>query len=558
MSDLDGGTLLGSALAGAGIEMAFGLCGGHIMPALYGMRKAGIEMVDVRHECSAMYAAIAYTRASGKVAAVITTAGPGVANTATGMMEAASMNIPVIHIGGAVAMPMRDAGDLQDMSTLDLMKSVSKWARKITIPERIPDYVSSAIRRATDADPGPVYLEIPTDLLSAGVNDASPGISPPTPAAPIPGGDPSLIEQAAELLAGAERPAMLIDDGATRSIGGYGNAIAELSDFLKMPIGVAGFGCRGLFGDESENRLLATNATPMADVVLAMGCRFDFRLGFGGLLPSEAKIIQVHTDTSLIGFNARADLGIAGGAGPVAGQILDAVKERRSPVVSEPWCGPGGPVTTADLPADYHDPKTPIHPGRCAGEVARFLEEQGRDWSLVIDGGEAAIWMGLGSRAYRPGQLHGTGPNGTIGTGAGLVLGAWAATHKPVLWYTGDGSFGFYSMEMETMARLEIPVVCVISNDSSWGMISLLEKYIRADEIAEQGSCHTDLHHMRAYEKLVAMWGGHGEQVTDPDEIGPAIERAAANGRPSIVNVEIDNVSLSPFIAPYAEMVTGQ
>jgi acetolactate synthase-1/2/3 large subunit len=107
------------------------------------------------------------------------------------------------------------------------------------------------------------------------------------------------------------------------------------------------------------------------------------------------------------------------------------------------------------------------------------------------------------------------------------------------------------------MARLEIPVVCVISNDSSWGMISLVEKFVRPEEIAEKGTCNTDLHPMRAYEKMVDMWGGHGEQVTDPDEILPAIRRAAANGRPSIINVEIDNVSLSPFIAPYADMIKG-
>lgn len=558
MSNLDGGALVGRALADEGVERVFLLCGGHVMPALYGMRSAGIEIIDVRHECSAIYAAIAYTRASGKIAAVMTTAGPGIGNTAAGMMEAASMNIPIVHIGGAVSMAMRDAGDLQDMSTLRLMESVSKWARKVTITERIPEYVSMAIRHATDATPGPVYLEIPTDLLSAEVDETSLKTRPQAVPAPIPGGDPDLIERAAALLAAAQRPAMLLDDGAARSIGDYAGAVAELSDFLKMPIGVAGYGCRGMFGDESKNRLLSTNATLMADVVLAMGCRFDFRLGFGEFLPADAKIIQVHTDTSLIGFNARSDLGIAGGAGPVARQILDAVKARRDPVEGDSWSGPAGPVTTADLPDSYHDPKVPIHPGRCAGEVARFLEEHGRDWSLVIDGGEAAVWMGLGSRAYRAGQLHGTGPNGTIGTGPGLVIGAWAANRKPVLWYTGDGSFGFYAMEMETMARLGIPVVCVISNDSSWGMISLLEKFIRPDEIDRHGSCNTDLHHMRAYEKIVAMWDGHGEQVSEPDGIVAAIRRAAANGRPSIVNVEIDNESLSPFIAPYAEMVTGE
>jgi acetolactate synthase-1/2/3 large subunit len=557
MTAPDGGALVGRALAEEGVERAFGLCGGHIMPALYGMRNAGIEIVDMRHECSALYAAIAYTRASGKVAAVMTTAGPGVGNTAAGMMEAASMNIPVVHIGGAVAMAKRDTGDLQDMSTLLLMESVSKWARKITIASRIPEYVSMAMRHATDARPGPVYLEIPTDLLFAKVDEANSAPSPDRASDALPAGDPVLVEQAAELLARAERPAMLIDDGARAAIGRHADAVTELSDYLKMPIGIAGNGCRGMFGDESENSLLRENAIAAADVVLTLGCRFDFRVGFGGLIPDEAKIIQVHTDQAQIGFNVRADIGIAGAAGPVSRQLLESIEAERGPKVGDPWVGSTGATTTADLPDVYRDEKTPIHPARCAGDVARFLEDAGRDWLLVIDGGEASVWMGGASTAYRAGQIHATGPNGTIGTGPGLVIGAWAATGRPVLWYTGDGSFGFYSMEMETMARLGIPVVCVISNDSSWGMISLLENFIRPEEIAERGPCNTELHPMRAYEKMVAMWDGHGEQVTDPDEILPAIRRAAANGKPSIVNVQVDNESLSPFIAPYAQMVKG-
>jgi len=558
MSTVDGGELVGTALAGEGVERAFVLCGGHIMPTLYGMRRAGIEIIDMRHECSAMYAAIAYTRATGKVAAVVTTAGPGVGNTAAGMMEAASMSIPLIHIGGAVSMAMRDAGDLQDMSTLALMESVSKWARKVTIGSRIPEYVSLAMRNATDSSPGPVYLEIPTDLLFASTDGGVVDTLPRVVELAHPGGDPISIEAAAELLAGAERPAMLIDDGARQSIGADSSAIAELSDLLKMPIGVSGYNCRGLFGDESQNQLLKTNASFSADVVLAIGCRFDFRQGSGKFIAADAKLIQVHTDVTQIGFNVRADLGIVGGAGPVARQLVAALTARGSTPPADSWIGPVSETTTADLPPEYADPKTPIHPARCAGEVARFLEQEARDWSLVIDGGEASVWMGLASTAYRPGQLHGTGANGTIGTGPGLVVGAWSADRKPVLWYTGDGSFGFYSMEIETMARLGIPVVCVISNDSAWGMVSLVEHLVRPDEIAANGALSTELHHMRAYEKIVAMWDGHGEQVTDPDQIIPAIRRAAANGRPSIVNVEIDKESLSPFISPYADMVKGK
>jgi acetolactate synthase-1/2/3 large subunit len=294
----------------------------------------------------------------------------------------------------------------------------------------------------------------------------------------------------------------------------------------------------------------------MADLVISMGVRFDFRLGFGRWIPPDAKVIQVHTDARQIGFNRPADLGIVGGAGPVAKQLLAAVKAKQDKPADHSWIGlEGSKGGVARLSDEYRAEGIPMHPARCAGEVCRFLEEDGRDWTLVSDGGEASVWMGLAATASRPGQIHATGPNGTIGTGPGLAVGAWAANRKPVLWYTGDGSFGFYAMEMDTMAKLGIPVVCVISNDSAWGMIRLAERYIRPEEIETKGHCNVELCHMRAYEKMVAMWDGHGECVANPAEIIPAIKRAVANGKPSIINVEVDKVSLSPMIAGYANMI---
>ena len=467
MSNLDGGALVGKALADEGVERAFGLCGGHIMPALYGMRNAGIEIIDVRHECSALYAAIAYTRASGKIAAVITTAGPGVGNTAAGMMEAASMNIPVVHIGGAVAMAKRDGGDLQDMSTLTLMASVAKWARKVTIARRIPEYIAMAFRHATDASPGPVYLEIPTDLLFAKVEKSSSSSTGAVRRASA-GGDPSLIEQAASLLATAERPAMLIDDGARATVGTDPGAVAELSDFLKMPVGIVGYGCRGLFGDESANALLNKNATYTADVVLALGCRFDFRMASGRFIPDDAQVIQVHTDMSQIGFNLRADIGIAGGAGSVTRQLLESVRDERGPADGDSWAGPAAGSSTADLQDAYRDTKTPVHPARCAGEVATFLEEHGRDWSLVIDGGEASVWMGGAATAYRAGQLHGTGLErhhryrpwpGDRGLGGQPQTGALVYRRRKLRFLLdGDGDDGppGYPRRLRHLERLEL------------------------------------------------------------------------------------------------------
>lgn len=558
MAMVDGGALVGKALANEGVDKAFVLCGGHIMPIFYGMRNAGIEIIDMRHECSAIYAAIAYMRASGKAAVVVTTAGPGVGNTPAGMNEAESMGIPLLHIGGAVAMTKRDAGDLQDMETLNLMESCSKWARKITLTERIPEYISMAYRQALSTPTGPVYLEIPTDLLFAQVEEAKTVFPVNSRTSAIPYGDPSLIDKAADMLLKAQRPILLFDDGARYSMGDCAGAIAELSDYLKIPVSMFGTLCRGLFGDEYTNPFLKPNimAMAMTDLVVSMGVRFDWRYGFGSFIPANAKVIQIHTDARQIGYNRPADLGIVSGTGPAAKQLLAAVKARQKKTVDRSWIGvedsKGG---TALLGNEYRAEGIPMHPARCAGEVCRFLEEEGRDWNIICDGGEAAVWIGFAATASRPGQIHVTGPNGTIGTGPGLVVGAWAANRKPVIWYTGDGSFGFYAMEMDTMAKQGIPVVCVISNDSAWGMIRLTECALKPDEIKTKGHCNVELCHMRAYEKMSAMWDGYGECVKDPDQIVPAIRRAVANGKPSIINVEVDKVSVSPMIAAYLNMI---
>ena len=226
---------------------------------------------------------------------------------------------------------------------------------------------------------------------------------------------------------------------------------------------------------------------------------------------------------------------------------MAAVKSKRGKPVDKSWMG-DMKTRTGDLPDSYRAEGIPIHPGRCAGEVGKFLAEEGGDWNIAYDGGEASIWFGGAIAATRPGQIHYGSAIGMIGTGPASVIGAWIANRKPVLWYTGDGSFGFYAMEMDTMARLGIPVVCVISNDSGWGMIRMEQETAWREEVEGKGSCNVDLAQVRAYEKMAAMWDGYGELVTDPAEIVPAIRRAVANGKPSIINVEVDRVIGSTLI----------
>lgn len=553
MGLINGGALFGKALANEGVEKAFTLVGGHIMPILHGIRKERIEITDMRHECAAMYAAIACARASGKPVVVVTTAGPGVLNTVAGMLEAEGCCMPILHIGGAASMDGMKKGELQDQPTLNVQESCSKWAYRITSTASIPYFVAMAFRHAMDGTPGPVYLEAPVNLVYGVVEEEKVEFPLNYRAKAMPCGDPNLIESAAELLANAERPAVIVGNGARFSIGDHAGDIKALSDYLKMPLRVGSCACKGLFGSEYENPLLNTFGLLRADVVLSLGVRFDFSVGYGRFIPPNAKIIQVHTDWRQIGFNLRADIGIIGGVGAVASQLLQIVKKKRDKPTAVSWIGQPKTNVLENLPNRFRTEGIPVHPSRLVFEVAKFLEEEGRDWDFVLDGGDIGVhmWDSGSMRAHRKGQIHTASSSGMIGMDPGQTVGTWVANRKPVLLLTGDGSFGFYAMEMDTMARRGIPAVVVISNDAAWGMIRLDEKHNTPKEVEAYGHCNTELidsdGNIRAYELMAAMWGGHGELVRDPEQIIPAIKRAAANGKPSIINVEVDREALSSW-----------
>jgi len=551
MGTVDGGILFAKALKKENVECVFTLCGGHIMPIFYGLFELGIRIIDFRHECTAAYAADAYARITGRPGIVLTTAGPGVADTVTAMLESLHGGNPVIHIGGASPVRENETGPLQDMPTLAVMADCTKWARKIYSTERIPEYVGMAFRHALDDVCGPVYLEIGSDILARKVDEDRVNfpINYRTEAHPY--GDPALIEEAADLLINAEAPALLLGNGSRYSLENAEDDIAELVEYLKLPVGSQEL-ARGLIRDESVNpQYHMMSAIRGADVVLALGVDFDFRVGKGKppLFHKNVKIIQVHPEKTKIGYNAPAEIGIVGGAGAAAKQILAVVKSKAGKKEDLTWLGKAQEMTENGLKhwrEGFNAKGIPMSPGRCAAQVAKFLDAEGPDWTVVCDGGDASQWIKTAVTAHRPYQVITFGPNGTIGTGAGFSIGAYAANQKPVLYYTGDGSFGFYAMEFDTMARFDMPVVCVISNDSAWGMIKLSEGVARREYIQERGHCNVDLSHMRAYEKMPEMWGGHGERVVDPEEIIPAIKRAVANGKPSIINVQVDKENMSP------------
>jgi acetolactate synthase-1/2/3 large subunit len=192
-----------------------------------------------------------------------------------------------------------------------------------------------------------------------------------------------------------------------------------------------------------------------------------------------------------------------------------------------------------------------MHPARLASTVGKFLNEEAKDWPIVADGGDSYEWIMRAVRAREPGQIVGYAANGTIGTGQGFAMGQWFAhgCNAPVLEYTGDGSIGFYLGEFDTMARFGMQVICVVSNDAQWGMVKMAETMRNADEV-KKGYIATTLTE-RHYEKIAEALGGYGEYVEDINEVVPAIKRAAASGKPAIINVKVDDGHPCPFTIMY-------
>lgn len=553
MAKLNGGRLAAKALKNEGVEVVFTLVGGHITQLLYGCRDEGIKVVDCRHECAAAYAADAYARATGKPGVVITTAGPGITDTVTAMIEAQMLGSPVIHIGGAGMQPFVDTGALQCINSLDVMASCTKWARRVATPNRTAEYIAMAFRYALDDTPGPVYLEMPADVLAVPFEEETAKMPVKYRTDSVPFADPALIDEVAEALVNAKKPAFFLGDNA-RWNAQYGECFTKLAEHLQAPVMVCNL-ARGVFIDDHHPLCnIGGRCLVNADVIVEFGMNNNYlvRRGWPPFFNAEAKLIQIHTDKNFIGFNTRADIGIVAGAGPAMKQIYDAVLKKMPKAVE----GGGWTAEAKQLNAEYDaivnaaatSNEIPINPGRCAMEVAKFLEsDKGKDFSIVCDGGEASLWSALFAKATRPGQVVTFGPLGTIGTGAGFSLGTYFGTKKPLIYYTGDGSFGFYPMEFDTFVKNEIPLVCVISNDSAWGVIKLLEEKGNAEYLKANGSVAVDLAMNRHYEKMAEIWGGVGIMVTKPEDIIPAIEKVVASGKPGIVNVQVDRVTLSPM-----------
>ncbi len=534
MATATGAQLLVRMLKAEGVKHLFTLSGLHIAPIYAACVEEGISLVDTRHEQAAAHAADATARLSRGIGVCAVTAGPGVTDALTGIANAYAANSPVLLLGGAAPSFNAGKGSLQEMEQVDLFTRITKWSDRVPSPDRVPTYLAKAFRTMLTGRPGPVFLEVPWDVLSNGVEESECPLPTAYRTRARQPGDPAFVSRAAQLLAGAERPAIVAgssihwDDAAAQ--------LSELAERSGAAVYLNGAGRGSLAADHphffSHSR---KDALAEADVVLIVGTPLDFRLGYGAGIAETAKIVQVDNDAAEIGRNRAVDVGIAGDSHSVLEQLLAAIPPRRK---GGSWLRQLRELeqAKAERQAAYErSDQVPIHHFRLAKDLDAVARAAG-DSMFVADGGN---WVAIAAKVIglrKPGRWLDPGPLGCLGVGAPFAI-ASKLLHpdRPVFVIQGDGSFGFNGMDFDTALRFKLPMVVVVGNDAAWGQIRLPQVQLFGPE----KSPATQLAPTR-YDRVVEALGGHGELVTQPAQIRPALERALQSGTVACVNVILD------------------
>ena len=547
---ISGGHLVAKALKAEGVDTIFTLCGGHIIDIYDGCLDEDIRIIDVRHEQTAAHAADGYARQTGKLGCVVTTAGPGCTNAITGIATAFRSESPVLHIGGQSSLAQHKMGSLQDLPHVDILTPITKFAAAVLSTERVADMISMAARECFAGAYGPSYLEIPRDILDR-------EIPVETAVLPKPGhyrasvksiGDPADIEKLADLLVKAERPAILVGSQVYMSRGHQ--AAIDLARALNIPLYMNG-ASRGILppGDPHYFNRTRRLAFDSADVIVIVGTPFDFRMGYGKRINAEATLVQIDQDYRTVGKNRDIALGLAGDPGAILKAVHDAATAGKNNGAKgrEGWLkelrAAEGEATDKLMPLFMSD-QSPIHPYRLAWEINEFLTE---DTIYIGDGGDIVTISAQAVQPRQPGHWMDPGALGSLGVGTGFAMAAKLAhPKKEVLCLYGDGSFGMTAFDMETANRFGAPYIAVIGNNSSMNQI----RYGQVAKYGEQrGNVGNKLGDV-PFGAFAEMLGGYGEEVRDPNEIGPALGRAREavqkDGKSAVINVWVDPNEYAP------------
>ncbi len=553
---------IGSFFKQNNISSVFTLCGGHISPILVGCEKENINIIQVRDEVSAVFAADAVSRLTDSVGVAIVTAGPGVTNTITAIKNAQMAQSPVLLIGGAAATLLKGRGSLQDIDQISLLKTYVKSAVSVKKTRDVIPTLANALNTATSGVPGPVFVELPIDLLypeenirkefikqlpksgyfgkiahwyvERHLNDLFSSKKSSIKVKPVKEFklDQRKIDKAALSIVKAKKPVFLLGNQVTQNKEFLPMCLKSI-DKLSVPTFTSGM-ARGCFGSSDKYffRHNRKHALKNADVVVTLGIPLDFRLGYGFSINKDATLIAVNKSKEDLNKNRKPDIGIH--ADP--SRIMHEIGKIINPPSCKEWIkeltGLEEKRETEILQFSKYETDF-VNPVHLCKTIDNFIDEES---ILVADGGD---FVGTASYTIRPRSSLGwldPGPFGTLGVGGGFAIGAKSSFPKKEVWvFYGDGASAYSLAEFDTLCRHKLPVIAIIGNDASWQQIAREQKQMLGSNIGTELT-------FNAYEKVVEGYGGKGYYVENHDTLDETLKRAkedAKLGYPVLVNIKI-------------------
>jgi len=538
--EFHGGRLIARRLRAAGVSKLFTLSGGHLFSIYDGCRSEGIEMVDVRHEQTAAFAAEGWAKVTRTIGVCALTAGPGVTNGLSAIASASQNHSPLLVLGGRAPAWRWGQGSLQELDHVPFVRPLVKFAATADSAAEIPGLVDEAMEVAMTPRFGPTFVDFPLDHVfslarepdDTGEDSKHERRHPPAAAQPQ-------LDRALALLGDAERPVIMAGTGLYWA--GGERQLKSLAESLGIPVFLNGL-ARGCL--PADHPLFFSRARSAglkgADVALVVGAALDFRLGFGDVFAPDAAIVAIDAAEPERPHPRALAAELYGPVTDTLEALLSAGESRvtGSERAGDPRSSWVGGLREAEMEAREResegcsDTRSPLHPMRVYAELAPLLD---RNAIVVGDGGDFVSFAGRLIDSYEPGCWLDPGPFGCLGSGPGYALAAKLAhPERQVVLLLGDGAFGFAGMEFDTLARHGVAVVGIVGNNGIWA----LEKHPM--EFVYGYSVLADLRPGTRYDQLVEVFGCHGELVDRPGQLRSAWERALSSGKPALINVLTD------------------
>jgi thiamine pyrophosphate-dependent acetolactate synthase large subunit-like protein len=525
-----GGRLVAQTLKARGVEYLFSLSGGHLFSIYDGCREEGIEVVDTRHEAAAAWAAEGFAKATRKAGLCALTAGPGVTNGMSALAGAQQNRSPLVVLGGRAPEMRWGSGSLQEIDHLPFVSPLTKSAQTVKDTAHIPQFTAAAIDEALTQPSGPTFVDYPLDVVFSEAEAEMPPALERSPGKPA-----DRSEEAAALLAKAERPAIMAGTGLYWAHGE--EELRALAEAVGIPVFLNGMG-RGCLPADHELCFSRARGKGLkeADVALVVGVPLDFRLAFGGSIGEETKLVSLDVVESELKATRQPDLALVGdipatlAALREAAAPADGVRDR-----TDAWTSSlrdhESEKRTAEQ-SELDDDRAPLHPVRVYKELNEVLD---RDAIVIGDGGDFVSYAGRYIETHEPGCWMDPGPYGCLGAGPGQAIGAAKARpDRQICLLLGDGAFGFSGMEFDTMARHNLPVVGIIGNNGIWALEHHPMMFLYGYSMAAKLTPET------RYDQIAEALGCHSELVEKPTDLRPALDRAFSAGKPALVNVLTD------------------